>query len=826
MSRGPTPLEVSSRALVELSHLSVSTVILGVGAALLAGLALLSHFRWPRRLAPSFSAVSSGAALWLACQALETLTTDPSVHYRLVQLSFAGIVVLPTGYAVLAARVAGFSGFSGWLGGLVVAFGPALTLVVVLTNDWHTLFFMHPESGGLLPGRAYWVHVAYSFAAFLFALAFLGWAAVRRHGRFSWRLALAIFATGLPPLVSVFDLASPGRLAIVDPTASAVFVSIVLWYLDIGHLDLLASLPSDRGAAFANAPEALLVLDGRGRVTDFSNRAAELLQVPTDSIRGKEIETLLPDAESALVASGRRTARIRVTRGSQSRLIGLRVSEIATPTADGERVLAIRDETRTEEELAAAQNRYLELFDEHPHAQIIFHPVTLRILSANRTAVRDYQHSLDELLEMSVDLLWAPDANSKTTGWAPPTTSIQPAIHRRKDGEEFDVEVRIRIVGVGEDVVNVLEVDDVSGRMKAERQVERLSAFASTTAALWRSTVDSIESPLIVLDGCDRIFALNPAAVSALGVESDTSFGRPFKDFGAPGWCPVALEAVLESRRLGASVERPFLDASDNTSAVIKVSPVAEASDVEGARVVILILDTTQVVRMERRAANDAAFIRLGTLVGAVAHDVRGPLASLGMNLDAFQAEIGGGPQVEAALAPIHRSLGRINALMQALLEYGRPDGHFRSAANLHQLARMAVDARRRDASARDVTLELHGQTDVRGSLDRPRVLQAIDNLIGNAVYHSPPGAVVEVQVEGRQEGNTQWLVCRVSDRGKGFKPDELARVFEPFYSRRAGGIGLGLAIVQRIAEQHEGRAWAVNRDGGGAAVTLELKGA
>ena len=138
----------------------------------------------------------------------------------------------------------------------------------------------------------------------------------------------------------------------------------------------------------------------------------------------------------------------------------------------------------------------------------------------------------------------------------------------------------------------------------------------------------------------------------------------------------------------------------------------------------------------------------------------------------------------------------------------------------------MAVDARRRDASARDVTLELHGQTDVRGSLDRPRVLQAIDNLIGNAVYHSPPGAVVEVQVEGRQEGNTQWLVCRVSDRGKGFKPDELARVFEPFYSRRAGGIGLGLAIVQRIAEQHEGRAWAVNRDGGGAAVTLELKGA
>jgi signal transduction histidine kinase len=103
--------------------------------------------------------------------------------------------------------------------------------------------------------------------------------------------------------------------------------------------------------------------------------------------------------------------------------------------------------------------------------------------------------------------------------------------------------------------------------------------------------------------------------------------------------------------------------------------------------------------------------------------------------------------------------------------------------------------------------------------MDAARLMQAFENLIINAIQHSKSGS--EVFVEVRRNG--EFIECAVRDRGPGFHPDDLPRVFEPFFTRRRGGTGLGLAIVQRIIEEHGGTLHAANGESGGAIVSVRF---
>jgi signal transduction histidine kinase len=79
------------------------------------------------------------------------------------------------------------------------------------------------------------------------------------------------------------------------------------------------------------------------------------------------------------------------------------------------------------------------------------------------------------------------------------------------------------------------------------------------------------------------------------------------------------------------------------------------------------------------------------------------------------------------------------------------------------------------------------------------------------------------VRAHNLQQDGRVWVECVISDEGEGFIPGDLPHVFEPFYTRRSGGTGLGLALVQRIVEQHGGSVEAENLDAGGAAVRVRL---
>jgi signal transduction histidine kinase len=107
--------------------------------------------------------------------------------------------------------------------------------------------------------------------------------------------------------------------------------------------------------------------------------------------------------------------------------------------------------------------------------------------------------------------------------------------------------------------------------------------------------------------------------------------------------------------------------------------------------------------------------------------------------------------------------------------------------------------------------------------IEAARLEQAVENLLANAIQHAPAGSVVRVGACLDAEAGKPRARCTVEDEGPGVSAEDLDRLFEPFFSRRKGGTGLGLPIVQRVAEAHGGTVCVENRPEGGARFTLVL---
>jgi len=196
-------------------------------------------------------------------------------------------------------------------------------------------------------------------------------------------------------------------------------------------------------------------------------------------------------------------------------------------------------------------------------------------------------------------------------------------------------------------------------------------------------------------------------------------------------------------------------------------------------------------------------FAAIGRFATGIAHEIRSPLATINMALDYFREnELPDTLKKRAQLASVEAE--RLKRLMEDILLYAKPLQIKTKICELKQIVLHSAELQQQAMQTKNLHFEfLSAVTDSEIIADPDRIQQVILNLIQNAIQASETaGVIVGMLTRDTQSG---WINFQISNRGEAIKSDVLEKVFEPFYTTRAHGTGLGLNIAKRIIEAHGG---------------------
>jgi signal transduction histidine kinase len=227
---------------------------------------------------------------------------------------------------------------------------------------------------------------------------------------------------------------------------------------------------------------------------------------------------------------------------------------------------------------------------------------------------------------------------------------------------------------------------------------------------------------------------------------------------------------------------------------------------------------------MERLLVRAGRLQAMGELTAGLAHEIKNPLASIQGAAEAIADEIPETSPRRRMAAILLQELARLSALLDRFLSFARPETYDLSAVSLSAVVesvRDLVAAQAGQGGVRIAWTPPAADVVVRG--ERGKVVQVLMNLVLNAIQAMPGGGVVRIACGQRRRGGHDYGALTVEDEGPGVPEPIREKIFNPFFTTKEKGLGLGLAIAERIVDQHGGFLDVENRAEGGARFTLLL---
>jgi len=334
--------------------------------------------------------------------------------------------------------------------------------------------------------------------------------------------------------------------------------------------------------------------------------------------------------------------------------------------------------------------------------------------------------------------------------------------------------------------------------------------------------LDSLEDAVIVLNAKRQVVFCNQPAEALLGKWVDSAFAETSEPLQAPDHplAPFVVELFEDGiERRNAPVKVPCPDGQARELAVSSYR--IPGGDRAGGGVLAL-RDLDPVRAVQSLVTYSQKLAALGRLTSGVAHEVKNPLNAMRIHLELLKARLGGtNPAARDNLDVIAQEIQRLDRVVHGFLKFVRPEelnlAPVDVGALLAEVARLMTPEAARAGSriALDVAPELPPVPGDVGLLQ-----QACTNLVTNAIQAMPDGGAVTL---GAGRGPDGAIEVRVSDEGVGIPAEDLDRIFRLYYTTKPQGSGIGLSMVYRIVQMHDGRIDVDSVVGRGTVMTMTL---
>ena len=230
---------------------------------------------------------------------------------------------------------------------------------------------------------------------------------------------------------------------------------------------------------------------------------------------------------------------------------------------------------------------------------------------------------------------------------------------------------------------------------------------------------------------------------------------------------------------------------------------------------------TADLKKTEAQLIRSGKLAALGQLAAGIAHEIRNPLTSINILIHSLRQNISSGESRSEDFKVIEEEIHRINEIVDQFLRFAKPAPPHLERTEVTSIFEEILQLLRPQMEKLRISVEKDFRSVPLITIDKEQMKQVILNLLMNSIQAMPEGG--QFRLEGEVSKDGQWVELSIRDSGVGIPPEDMDKLFDPFFSTKEGGIGLGLSIAHRIIDQHHGKIEVTSNPNEGTIFTVYL---